>query len=234
MVKEAPAAYRITDMLNEERPRERLAAEGAGSLNKAELVAILLRVGIEGENSIQLASRLLHDMQGLIGIQRATFKELCDFKGLGPAKAAQLKAAIELGKRMIEEGANPETPISSPEQAADVVRYEMQGFDVEHLWVILLDTRNRKISVEKLYKGSLNTSHVRIGELFRAAIQRNAASIILVHNHPSGDPAPSPEDVALTRGAVQAGKLLDIDVLDHLVIGSSGYVSMKQKGLGFA
>lgn len=234
MVRETPAAYRITDMLDEERPRERLATYGAANLSKAELLAILLRVGIEGENSIQLANRLLHEMKGLIGIQRASFKELCDFKGLGPAKAAQLKAAIELGKRMIEEGVDPETPINSPAQAADLVRYEMQALTEEHLRVILLDTRNRRIHIEPLYKGSLNTSHVRIGELFKAAIQRNAASIILVHNHPSGDPAPSPEDVALTRGAVQAGKLLDIEVLDHLVIGANGYVSLKEKGLGFA
>jgi DNA repair protein RadC len=114
------------------------------------------------------------------------------------------------------------------------VRYDMQGLNEEQLKVIVLDTRNRKIYIDPLYKGSLNTSHVRIGELFKAAIQRNGASIILVHNHPSGDPTPSPEDVALTRGAVQAGKLLDIEVLDHLVIGSQGYVSLKEKGLGFA
>jgi DNA repair protein RadC len=234
MVRETPATYRITDMLDEERPRERLAAAGAGSLNKAELIAILLRVGMEGENAIQLANRLLLEMHGLIGIQRASFSELCSFKGLGPAKAAQLKAAIELGKRMIEEGMDPATPISSPAQAADLVRYEMQGLTEEHLRVILLDTRNRKIDIDPVSKGSLNTAHVRIGELFRAAVQRNAASIIMVHNHPSGDPMPSPEDVALTRGAVQAGKLLDIEVLDHLVIGSSGFVSLKEKGLGFA
>jgi len=110
MVRETPATYRITDMLDEERPRERLAAAGAGSLNKAELIAILLRVGMEGENAIQLANRLLLEMHGLIGIQRASFSELCSFKGLGPAKAAQLKAAIELGKRMIEEGMDPATP----------------------------------------------------------------------------------------------------------------------------
>ena len=234
MVRETPAAYRITDMLDEERPRERLAANGAGTLSKAELIAILLRVGMPGENSIQMANRMLQDMHGLIGIQRASFHDLCQVKGLGPAKAAQLKAAIELGRRLIDEGADPNTPINSPAQAADLVRYDMQGLNEEQLKVIVLDTRNRKIYIDPLYKGSLNASHVRIGELFRAAIQRNGASIILVHNHPSGDPTPSPEDVALTRGAVQAGKLLDIEVLDHLVIGSQGYVSLKEKGLGFA
>jgi len=123
--------------------------------------------------------------------------------------------------------------ISSPADAAELVRYEMQGLVQEQLWVILLDTRNRKIWIDKVYTGSLNASMVRVGELFRAAIQRSAASIILVHNHPSGDPSPSPEDVSLTRAAVEAGKLMDIEVLDHLVIGNGKFVSMKEKGLGF-
>ncbi len=233
MVKETPGTYRIADLLEEERPRERLAAFGPEALNKAELMAILLRVGVEGENSIQLGQRILTEMGGLRGIQRATFSEVCKIHGLGPAKVAQIKAAIELGKRLIQEGADAETPISTPGQAADLVRYTMQGLNQEELWVICLDTRGRKIYIDPLYKGSVNTSQVRVGELFRAAIQKNAASIIMVHNHPSGDPSPSPEDVALTRGAVQAGKLLSIDVLDHLVIGAGSYVSLKEKGLGF-
>ena len=109
----------------------------------------------------------------------------------------------------------------------------MAALTQEQLWVLILDTRNRVLGVEKVYKGSLNSSMVRIGELFRPAIQRNAASIIVVHNHPSGDPTPSPEDVALTRGILQAGKLMDIELLDHLVIGQGRFVSMKEKGLGF-
>ncbi len=234
MVEETKASYRIKDMAEDERPRERLAEFGPEALSKAELLAILLRVGRKGVSAVQLANEILTDLGGLGGIQRATFSQVCEVKGLGPAKAAQLKAAIELGRRLILETPELTGAISSPGDAAELVRYEMQGLVQEHLWVILLDTRNRKIKVDKLYSGSLNSSMVRVGELFRTAIQLNAASVILAHNHPSGDPAPSPEDVALTRAAVQAGKLMDIEVLDHLVIGRGGFVSMKEKGLGFA
>lgn len=233
MVKETPGTYRILDLIEEERPRERLARDGAEKLGNAELIAILLRVGVQGESAIQVGQRLLTEYKGLRGIQRASFVDLCKMRGLGTAKAAQLKAAIELGRRLIEEGGDAEEPINSPQRAADLVRYEMQALVQEELKVIVLDTRNRKIAIDPLYRGSLNTSQVRIGELFRTAIQRSAASIILVHNHPSGDPTPSPEDVALTRGAIQAGKLLDIAVLDHLVIGAGSFISMKEKGLGF-
>lgn len=234
MVKEASGTYRIRDLLEEERPREKLVKYGPEKLTTPELIAILLRVGVEGENSIQMGTRLLTEFKGLRGIQRAMIDDLCTIRGMGLAKATQLKAAIELGRRLIQEGGDPEEPISSPQQAADLVQYEMQGFIQEELRVIVLDTRNRKIYIDPLYRGSLNSSQVRIGELFRSAIQRNGASIILVHNHPSGDPTPSPEDVALTRGAIQAGRLMDIEVLDHLVIGAGRFVSMKEKGLGFS
>ena len=123
--------------------------------------------------------------------------------------------------------------IHSPADAAALVEYEMSSFPQEHLWVIILDTRNRLIHIERLYQGSLNSSTVRVGEVFRGAIQKNGASVIVVHNHPSGDPAPSPEDINLTRSLVQAGKLMDIEVLDHLVIGRGKYVSLKERGLGF-
>lgn len=233
MTRESKATYRIKDLAVDERPRERLERNGPEGLSKAELLAILLRVGVEGENSVQLGERILQELGGLHGIQRASFAEVCNIHGLGPAKAAQLKAAIELGRRLALEAPDLSGAISSPTDAAELVRYEMQGLIQEQLWVILLDTRNRKMWIDKVYSGSLNASMVRIGELFRAAIQRSAASIILAHNHPSGDPTPSPEDVALTRSAVQAGKLMDIEVLDHLVIGHGRFVSMKEKSLGF-
>ena len=233
MVRETPAAYRITDLSADERPRERLEKSGPEALSKAELLAILLRVGVTGLNSVQLAQKILDDLGGLAGIQRASFAQVCGIKGVGPAKAAQLKAAIELGIRLKKENPDLSGAISSPEDAAELVRYEMQGLVQENLWVILLDTRNRKLAVEKVYVGSLNVTMVRVGELFRAALQRSAAAIILAHNHPSGDATPSPEDAALTRSAVEAGKLLDVEVLDHLVIGHNCYVSMKEKHLGF-
>jgi DNA repair protein RadC len=233
MVRETPAAYRITDLSADERPRERLEKSGPEALSKAELLAILLRVGVTGLNSVQLAQKILDDLGGLAGIQKASFAQVCNIHGVGPAKAAQIKAAIELGIRLKKENPDLSAAINSPEDAAELIRYDMQGLVQENLWVILLDTRNRKIGVEKIYVGSLNASMVRVGELFRGALQRSAAGIIMAHNHPSGDPAPSPEDVTLTRAAVQAGKLLDVEVLDHLVIGNNCFVSMKEKGLGF-
>ena len=234
MVRESQGNYRITDLAADERPRERLIKTGPAALSKAELLAILLRVGVSGENSVQLAQRILDELGGLAGIQRASVSDMCQIHGLGEAKAAQIKAAIELGTRLMREQAEEHGPLNSPGEAAALIQLEMQGLMQEHLRVLLLDTRNRLITIETVYVGSLNLSLVRVGELFRAAIQRNAASLILAHNHPSGDPTPSPEDAALTRSVVQAGKLLDIEVLDHLVIGYGQFVSMKEKGLGFA
>lgn len=233
MVRESPAAYRITDLSADERPRERLEKSGPEALSKAELLAILLRVGVTGLNSVQLAQKILDDLGGLAGIQKASFAQVCNIHGVGPAKAAQIKAAIELGIRLKKENPDLSAAVNSPEDAAELVRYDMQGLVQENLWVVLLDTRNRKIGVEKVYVGSLNASMVRVGELFRGALQRSAAGIIMAHKHPSGDPAPSSEDVTLTRAAVQAGKLLDVEVLDHLVIGHNSFISMKEKGLGF-
>jgi DNA repair protein RadC len=234
MVKESQASYRITDLDVDERPRERMEKKGANALSTAELLAILLRVGVEGENAVQLGARLLDQFGGLTGLQRADFYDVCSVRGLGPAKAAQIKAAIELGYRLLKENPDLQESISSPTDAADMIRYKMQALNQEELWVILLDTRNRLIHIEEVYKGSLNSSQVRVAELFRAAIVRNAASIILAHNHPSGDPSPSPEDAALTRAVVEIGNKLDIAVLDHLVIGRGTYVSMKERGMGFA
>jgi len=233
MVKEGLAPYRITDLDEDERPRERLAKLGPQALSKPELLAILLRVGVQGENAVQVGQRLLQAFGGLAGLQRASFAEVCQQRGMGSAKAAQVKAAIELGNRLRLETPDEKPAIHSPADAAALVQYEMAGLTQEHLWVINLDTRNRLLNIEKVYVGSLNSSMVRVGELFKPAIQRNAASIIVVHNHPSGDPTPSPEDIALTKSIVQAGKLLDIELLDHLVIGQNKFVSMKERGLGF-
>ena len=233
MTRESPATYRITDLSASERPRERLAELGPQALSNAELIAILLRVGIEGENSVQMGQRLLQDMGGLHGLHRATVLEISRQHGMGLAKAAQIKAAIELGIRLRLEVPEERPAINSPADAAALVQYEMAALPQEHLRVINLDTRNKVINIEKMYVGSLNASTVRVGEVFKPAIQRNAASIIVLHNHPSGDPTPSPEDISLTRAIVQAGKLLDIELLDHLVIGQGKWVSLKERGLGF-
>jgi DNA repair protein RadC len=228
------AAYRITDLAVSDRPRERLAKHGAKALNMAELLAILLRVGVAGENAVQVGQRLLNQFKGLPGLHRASYEEVCSQHGIGPAKAAQIKAAIELGARMSRAAPEERKAIHSPEDAADLVRYEMSALEQEHLRVMLLDTRNRVLDIVEVYRGSLNSSQVRVGELYKAAIRRNAAAIIVVHNHPSGDPTPSPDDVAVTRAIVSAGKLLDVDVLDHIIIGQGKFTSLKEKGLGFA
>ncbi len=227
-------SYRIRDLAETDRPRERLAEMGAQVLSNPELLAILLRVGTPGENAVQVGQRLLRDLNGLHGLHRATFEDLCGMHGVGPAKAAQLKAAIELGRRLALESPEERLTINSPKSAADLVVYEMTALEQEELWVMLLDTRNRLTHVDHLYKGSLNSSTVRVGELFKSAIRRNSASILLMHNHPSGDPSPSPEDVNLTRAVCSAGKMLDIDVLDHLVIAGGRFVSLKERGLGFS
>ena len=225
--------YRIMDLAEAERPRERLARLGPQALTSAELLAILLRVGVPGENAVQVGQRLLQNFGGLSGLHRADFGEVCGQHGIGPAKAAQIKAAIELGRRLTQTSPEERPAIHSPEDAAALVQYEMSALEQEELRVILLDTRNRVLHIDSVYRGSLNTSQVRIGELFRTAIRNNSAAVIVVHNHPSGDPAPSPDDVAVTRGIVQAGKLLDVEVLDHLVIGNGRFVSLKERGLGF-
>ncbi len=229
MERETPF-YRITDLHESERPRERLKALGAQALSNAELLAILLRVGVQGENVVQLGQRLLQTFGGLSGLHRVSFDELCAQHGVGEAKAAQIKAAIELGRRLsLETEARP--VISSPADAAALLTYEMSGLEQEHLRVILLDTRNHVLEIREVYRGSVNSAQVRIAEVFRDAVRRNATAIIVAHNHPSGDPTPSPEDIALTRALVQAGKLLDILVLDHLIIGQGRFVSLKERGV---
>lgn len=228
--------YRLADLAVDERPRERLEQRGPQALSVSELLAILLRVGVPGENAIQLGQRLLNNFKGLNGLHRATFEELCNQHGVGKAKAAQIMAAIELGVRLAHESPEERITISSPEDAAALVSIEMSALEQEHLRLILLDSRNRVLDIVEAYKGSVNSSQVQVGELFKPAIRHNAPALIVVHNHPSGDPTPSPDDIAVTRAIVQAGKLLNVDVLDHLVIGQGrdNWVSLKKRGLGFS
>ena len=226
--------YRIADLQATERPRERLAALGAQALSNAELLAILLRVGVPGENAVQVGQRLLSKYHGIRGLHRAPFVELCKEHGIAEAKACQIKAAIELGRRLPLESPDERPAINSPQDAADLVQYEMSALEQEHLRVLLLDRRNRVLEITEVYRGSVNSSQVRVGEIFKEAVRKNASGLIVVHNHPSGDPTPSPDDVAVTRAIIQAGKLLDVDVLDHLVIGQGRWVSLKERGLGFS
>ena len=232
---ETQVEYRPTihDLPQGERPRERLEHYGAGALSSAELLAIILRVGTGGENVVRVAERLLARYEGLPGLAQATVSELCQEKGIGQAKAVQIKAALELGRRLLVTAPHERPQMRSPADAANLLMAEMSLLPQEHLRTVLLDTRNRVISIPTIYVGSLNTAQVRVGEMFREAIRANCAGMIVVHNHPSGDPTPSPEDVQVTRMIVEAGSLLNIDVLDHLIIGRQRFVSLKERGLGF-
>jgi DNA repair protein RadC len=233
MPTDAPYTPTIKELPSSERPRERLLEYGVGALSTAELLAIILRTGTRDENVILLSHRILARFGNLAGMVQAGTAEMIAEHGLGPAKVAQLKAALELGRRMLVESPEERPQIRSPADAANLVMTEMGLLEQEQLRVILLDTKNRVLATPTIYKGSLNTSLIRVGELFRDAIRANCASLIVLHNHPSGDPTPSPEDVAVTRQIVEAGKLLDVEVLDHLVIGRQRFVSLKERGLGF-
>ena len=217
-----------------ERPRERLREHGPRYLNNAELVAILLRTGIAGENAVNLATRIIAEFEGLAGLARAEYAELCDQRGLSDAKTCEIIAALELGRRIASLAPEERAQISCPQDAANLISAEMELLAQEHLIVLLLNTRNQVVARRTIYIGTVNSSAVRPAEVLRPAVRENAPSIIMVHNHPSGDPTPSPEDVAITRDLVAAGKLMDIELLDHLVIGQAGrFTSLKEKGLGF-
>lgn len=234
-VQEPPLEYNpmIRDLALEDRPRERLATVGEKSLSTAELLAIILRVGRGGESAVHLSERLLVRFNGLSGLERASVGELTTISGIGPAKAVQIRAALELGRRMVVSTPESRPKVTSPQDAANLLMSEMMFLEQEHLRLILLNTRNEVLRTPTIYVGSLNTSVVRIGEIFRAAIRENAAALIVAHNHPSGDPAPSPEDIRVTRQMVSAGKLVDIEVLDHVIIGRQKFVSLKERRLGF-
>lgn len=216
-----------------ERPRERMQYYGPTALSNAELLAILLRVGSTGENVVALSTRLLAEFGGLAGLAKASFSDLASIKGVGTAKTAQLKAAIELGRRLLITSPDARPQITSPLDAANLLMLEMGGLEQEHLRTLLLDTKNRVLASPTVYVGNVNSSIIRISEVFREAVRENATAMIVAHNHPSGDPTPSPEDVSVTRSIVEAGSLLGIDVLDHLVIGHQRFVSLKERGLGF-
>jgi DNA repair protein RadC len=180
--------YRIMDLHESDRPRERLAALGPQALSNAELIAILLRVGVTGENAVQVGQRLLNEFRGLSGLHQAPFDDLKRQHGLGDAKASQIKAAIELGRRLTLESPEERAAINSLADAAALVQYEMSALEQEHMRVILLDRRNRVLETVEVYKGSVNSSQVRVGEVFKEAIRKNASAVIVIHNHPSGAP----------------------------------------------
>ena len=234
--RDAAVSYQptILDLPPCERPRERLREHGARYLNNAELVAILLRSGVAGENAISVAMRVLAEFDGLAGLARAGYSELCEQRGLNHAKASEIMAALELGRRIASLAPEERARISCPQDAASLLIAEMEQLVQENLVVLLLNTRNQVVARRTIYIGTVNSSAVRPAEVLRPAIRENAPSIIVAHNHPSGDPTPSPEDISVTRDLAAAGKLMDIELLDHLVIGHGGrFTSLKEKRQGF-
>ena len=224
---------RIREMPAGQRPRERLRDSGAAALSDAELVAILLRTGSKGENVLNLAIRLLSKNQGLSGLARLSFGELRAIHGLGEAKAAEVRAALELGVRLVSSHPEARAIVRAPADVAGLMMTEMSLLTQEEMRVILLNTKNQVVRVHTVYVGSVDSALVRPAEVFREAVVQNSPQIIVVHNHPSGDPAPSADDVTVTAELVQAGRALDIELLDHIVIGQGRWASLKEKHLGF-
>jgi DNA repair protein RadC len=206
---------------------------GAGGLSAAELIALLWGSGSRGRSAVDLATDALAHHDGLTGLARATDGELEALPGVGAARAAQLVAAFELGRRLMADWPTARWTIRSPRDIADRLLLQMGRLEREELRVVLLNTKNVVLRVSTVYQGNVSSSLVRVGELFRDAVRLNASGLILVHNHPSGDPTPSPDDLHLTAEALAAGRLLDIDVLDHLVVGHDAWVSLRDRGVSF-
>ncbi|WP_042223330.1 RadC family protein [Oceanobacillus manasiensis] len=220
----------IKNVPKNDRPRERLLENGADHLSNQELLAILLGSGTKAESVMALSNRVLMHFEGLKLLHDATIEELTAIKGIGTAKGVQLLSSIELGKRMSQYKPEVRYVIRSPEDGANYVMEEMRTLRQEHFVVLFLDTKNQVIHRQTIFIGSLNASIVHPREVFREAVKRSAASIIVIHNHPSGDPTPSKEDIHVTRRLVDSGKMIGIELLDHLIIGDRKFVSLKEKG----
>ncbi|KAJ3196310.1 DNA repair protein RadC [Paenibacillus sp. FSL R5-0517] len=223
--------YMMRDIPQEERPRERMMEYGAGALSHAELLAILLRTGTRQESAVHMAQRILTETGGIRSLMDLSLEELTAMKGIGNAKAVQLKAGIELGHRIAKSRLTQSASIRTPRDAADILIEQLRYLQKEHFVCLFLNSKNHIIAQETLSMGSLNASIVHPREVFRAAIKCSSASIVCAHNHPSGDPTPSPEDIQITKRLIEAGAIVGIDVLDHIIIGDGTYVSLKEKGL---
>jgi DNA repair protein RadC len=223
-----PRPLLIRELPTSEQPVSRLEHYGPAALSAIELLTIIV-----GFDSIEEANALLISSDNLAGLARRPFDDLVTVRGIGPARAARIKAACELGRRLLVAAPAEKPTIKAPADAANLLMLEMGTLEQEHMVILILDTKNHVLKQHTAYVGSLNTAVVRVGELFREAIRLNAAAILVAHNHPSNDPSPSAEDVYVTRQIVDAGKLVNIDVLDHLIICQSRWVSLKERGLGF-
>ncbi|HOF47673.1 MAG TPA: DNA repair protein RadC [Verrucomicrobiota bacterium] len=227
---------RIKDLPISERPRERLAQHGAESLSNADLLAILLRTGLRGQSAVSVAEQLLSRFGRLDNLARASLAEIRSVRGIGQDKAIAVKAAFTLAQRMARDMAAESPLLDTPERVADLLREDNRLYEVECFQVVLLNTRRRLMRVEKLSQGTLDTLLVHPREVFRAAIAAGAAAIVVAHNHPSGDPTPSEQDIKVTRDLIRAGQLLKIEVVDHVILGrrtaerSHDFVSLRELG----
>ncbi|MEA4902345.1 RadC family protein [Desulfitobacterium sp.] len=222
---------RLKDLSEDLLPRERLFQFGAETLSNKEILAILLRTGLKGENVLDFAERLLSEAGGIAGLARMSVHDLTQLHGLGQAKAAELKAALELGRRSVSAEPMTRPVINSPQDVAHLVMEEMRYLDREHFRIVSLSTKNHVLGISSVSIGSLNSSLVHPRECFKEAIRRNSNAIILLHNHPSGDPTPSREDIDVTKRLADGGKILGIEVLDHVIIGDNRYISLKERGI---
>ncbi len=231
-----PRSIRIKDLPVQDRPRERLVRLGPDALSNAELLAILLRTGTAGKSALETAQELLRRFPTLDALARADWRQISQIRGIGRDKAVTIAAALTLARRMAEEIVPAGQPLNSPEAVARLMREEMRTYQVEHFEVLLLNTRYRLIGREPIARGTLDSVLIKPREVFRPAILANAAAVILVHNHPSGDPTPSEDDIRITRDLIRAGKLLQIEVLDHVILGrplegqARDYVSLRELG----
>ena len=227
---------RIKDLPKNERPRERLAKLGADAPSHAELIAILLRTGMTGFSAVQVAQQVLQKYKSLDALSRASLEELKTVKGVGQDKAIALKAAFTLARLLVEESQGEAPLLDSPERIADHLREDNRAYEVEQLQAVLLNTRRKLIRVELISHGLVDTILIHPREVFRSAIAANASALVLVHNHPSGDPTPSEADIRATRDLIRAGQLLKIEVLDHIILGrrtaenGRDYVSLRELG----
>ncbi|WP_062355462.1 RadC family protein [Bacillus kwashiorkori] len=220
----------IRDYPVDERPRERFKNYGPESLSNQELLALLLRTGTKSQSVLQLAQNLIKEFDGLRMLKDATIEELTKIDGIGQSKAIQILAAVELGRRITNLTFDNRYIIRSPEDAANYMMEEMRFLNQEHFVCLYLNTKNHILYKQTIFIGSLNASIVHPREVFREAVKRSAASFICIHNHPSGDPQPSREDIAVTKRLVECGKLMGVELLDHIIIGEKKYVSLKEKG----
>lgn len=218
----------IREMHNSDKPRERLINYGPDKLTNQELLAILINTGNRNESSISLANKILRDLQSIRALRDVTYEELTAIKGIGKAKAITILAFIELAVRMHTYSREEDKYIRSPKDVADILMEKVRYYNQEHFIVLYLTTKNMVIEEKTLFIGSLNTSIVHPREVFREAVKRSAAAFVCVHNHPSGDPTPSQEDIEVTKRLRECGELIGVDFLDHIIIGDGKYVSLKE------